>query len=44
MAKSMGATTYELDSRNVPMLSPPQRVIDVFRTAAKAAQKATAAA
>ena len=36
MAKRMGATTYELDSSHVPMLSQPERVIDVIRTAAKA--------
>ena len=44
MAKRMGATTYELDSSHVPMLSQPERVIDVIRTAAKAVQGATAAA
>jgi len=36
MAKRMGATTYELESSHVPMLSQPERVIDVIRTAAKA--------
>src|SRR5246500_4453769 len=35
-AKRMGATTYEVDSSHVPMLSQPQRVLDVIRTAAKA--------
>ena len=35
-AKRMGATTYELDSSHVPMLSQPDRVLDVIRTAAKA--------
>ena len=40
MAKRMGATTYELDSSHVPMLSQPERVLEVIRTAAKAAQKA----
>jgi len=40
----MGASTYELDSSHVPMLSQPERVIDVIRTAANAVQKATAAA
>ena len=35
-AKRMGATTYELDSSHVPMLSQPERVIDVIRTAANA--------
>src|ERR1700746_2809396 len=44
MAKRMGATTYELDSSHVPMLSQPERVIDVIRAAAKAAQEAKAAA
>src|SRR6202030_1149800 len=29
MAKRMGATTYELDSSHVPMLSQPERVLDV---------------
>ncbi len=33
-AKRMGATTYELDSSHVPMLSQPDRVLDVIRTAA----------
>ena len=44
MAKRMGATVYELDSSHVPMLSQPERVLDVIRTAAKAVQEATAAA
>jgi len=35
-AKRMGATTYEFDSSHVPMLSQPERVIDVIRTAANA--------
>ena len=35
-AKRMGATAYELDSSHVPMLSQPDRVIDVIRTAATA--------
>jgi pimeloyl-ACP methyl ester carboxylesterase len=43
-AKRMGATVYELDSSHVPMLSQPERVLDVIRTAAKAVQEATAAA
>src|ERR1700747_3352459 len=46
MAKRMGATTYELDSSHVPMLSQPERVLDVIRTAASsfesAAKRATA--
>jgi pimeloyl-ACP methyl ester carboxylesterase len=44
MAKRMGATTYELDSSHVPMLSQPERVIDVIRIAANTIQRATAAA
>src|SRR6201997_1111514 len=44
MAKRMGATTYELESSHVPMLSQPERVIEVIRAAAKAAQEAKAAA
>jgi pimeloyl-ACP methyl ester carboxylesterase len=43
MAKLMGATVHELDSSHVPMLSQPERVIDIIRTAAKAVQEATAA-
>jgi hypothetical protein len=35
----MGATTYELDSSHVPMLSQPKFVIDVIRAAAKSAGK-----
>jgi len=34
VAKRMGAHTYELDSSHVPMLSQPDRVLDVIRTAA----------
>jgi len=34
-AKRMDAITYELDSSHVPMLSQPERVLDVIRTAAK---------
>jgi len=30
----MGAATYELDSSHVPMLSQPDRVLDVIRAAA----------
>src|SRR5438128_6423589 len=44
VAKRMGATTYEVDSSHVPMLSNPKLVIDVIRTAAKAVQGATVAA
>jgi pimeloyl-ACP methyl ester carboxylesterase len=43
-AKRMGATTYELDSSHVPMLSQPQRVLDVIRTAAKAVGARSASA
>src|SRR5579864_5806420 len=43
-AKRIGATTYELDSSHVPMLSQPEGVLDVIRTAAKAVQGATVAA
>ena len=35
-AKRMGATTYEVESSHVPMLSQPKFVIDVIRTAANA--------
>ncbi len=44
LAKRMGATTYELDSSHVPMLSQPERVIDVIRTAANAVHRAPAMA
>ncbi|MGA8215458.1 MAG: alpha/beta hydrolase [Candidatus Sulfotelmatobacter sp.] len=43
-AKRMGATTTEVASSHVPMLSHPDAVIDVIRAAANAVQKATAAA
>ena len=36
LAKRMGATTYEVESSHVPMLSNPNMVLDVIRTAAKA--------
>jgi pimeloyl-ACP methyl ester carboxylesterase len=42
-AKRMGATTYEVDSSHVIMLSHPGLVIDVIRTAANAVQGSTAA-
>jgi pimeloyl-ACP methyl ester carboxylesterase len=35
VAKRMGAHTYDVDSSHVPMLSKPDFVIDVIRTAAK---------
>jgi hypothetical protein len=34
----MGATTYEVDSSHVPMLSNPSLVIDVIRPAAQTVQ------
>ena len=42
-AKRMGATTFEVDSSHVPMLSQPGFVLDVIRTAATAVQRSTAA-
>ena len=44
LAKRMGATTYEVASSHVPMLSNPSLVIDVIRTAAKAVQGSAATA
>src|SRR6266853_1084732 len=44
VAKRMGAKVTEVASRHVPLLSHPDLVIDVVRTAAKAVQKATVAA
>ncbi|MGH9971936.1 MAG: alpha/beta fold hydrolase [Pyrinomonadaceae bacterium] len=44
LAKRMGATTTEVESSHVPMLSNPSLVIDVIRTAAKAVQGRSAAA
>jgi pimeloyl-ACP methyl ester carboxylesterase len=38
-AKRMNATTYELDSSHVPMLSQPDFVVDVIRAAATAVGK-----
>jgi hypothetical protein len=38
-AKRMGATTFELDSSHVPMLSQPSAVLDVIRKAAKSVGK-----
>jgi len=43
-AKRMGATTVEVDSSHVPMLSQPKLVLDVIRSAVKAVQGATAGA
>jgi pimeloyl-ACP methyl ester carboxylesterase len=39
VAKRMGATTTEVASSHVPMLSHPDLVINVIRTAAKAVQR-----
>jgi pimeloyl-ACP methyl ester carboxylesterase len=39
-AKRMGANTYEIDGSHVPMLSHPEFVLDVIRSAAKAAAQA----
>ena len=44
LAKRMGATTTEVASSHVVMLSQPQVVIDVIRKAVKATQGVTAAA
>src|SRR5579864_3823071 len=44
VAKRMGATTTEVASSHVPMLSHPDVVIDVIRAAARGLQGATAAA
>jgi pimeloyl-ACP methyl ester carboxylesterase len=44
LAKRMGATTTEVESSHVVMLSQPQVVIDVIRKAIKAAPGVTAAA
>jgi pimeloyl-ACP methyl ester carboxylesterase len=40
MAKRMGATTIELESSHVPMLSQPDRVLEVIRAAVRATHKA----
>jgi pimeloyl-ACP methyl ester carboxylesterase len=42
LAKRMGATTYEVESSHVAMLSNPRLVLDVIRAAAHAAQVSTA--
>jgi len=44
LAKRMGATTTEVASSHVPMLSSPKLVIAVIRAAAQAVQKSTGAA
>jgi pimeloyl-ACP methyl ester carboxylesterase len=43
LAKRMGATTTEVESSHVPMLSQPKVVLEVIRAAAKAVQGASAA-
>ena len=43
-AKRMGATTVELQSSHVPMLSQPDAVLDVIRAAARAVTSAARAA
>lgn len=42
VADRMGATTYDLDSSHVPMLSHPDRVLGVIREAAAAVPQAAA--
>lgn len=44
VAERMGATTYDVDSSHVPMLSHPDLVLGVIRTAATAVQGSAAAA
>ena len=44
VAKRMGATTYEVDSSHVPMLSHPGLVLDVVREAIGAVQELAAPA
>ena len=41
-AKRMGATTVEVKSSHVAMLSHPNQVLDVIRAAAVAVQRSTA--
>jgi hypothetical protein len=41
-AKRMGATTVEVKSSHVPMLSHAKQVLDVFQTAAAAVQRSMA--
>ena len=43
VANRMGATTYDVDSSHVPMLSQPRFVLDVIRAAATAVQESAAA-
>jgi pimeloyl-ACP methyl ester carboxylesterase len=44
VADRMGATTYDVESSHVPMLSRPDLVLDVIRTAANAVQGSPAGA
>jgi pimeloyl-ACP methyl ester carboxylesterase len=44
LAKRMGATTHEVASSHVPMLSHPDIVVDVIRAAAKSVQGSSATA
>ena len=44
VADRMGATTYEVESSHVPMLSQPDVVLDVIRTAANAVRESLATA
>jgi pimeloyl-ACP methyl ester carboxylesterase len=44
LAERMGATTYTVESSHVPMLSHPEVVLDVIRTAAAALEGSEAAA
>ena len=39
VTKRMEATTHELESSHVPMLSKPNHVLDVIRAAAQSASK-----
>ena len=43
-ANRMDATTYDVDSSHVPMLSHPELVLDVIRTSAGAVQGTAAGA
>jgi hypothetical protein len=44
VAKRMNATTYEVESSHVIMLSQPEFVLDVIRDAAAAVEKSSLAA
>jgi pimeloyl-ACP methyl ester carboxylesterase len=44
VADRMGATTYDVDSSHVPMLSHPDLVLDVIRAAAAAVHELAAPA